>query len=40
MAKNDGPIAPMPEARARRLAELFFPGDPSEVEARREKTYR
>lgn len=25
MAKNDGPIAPTPEARARRLAELFFP---------------
>ena len=25
MAKNDGPIAPTPEARARRLAEMFFP---------------
>jgi hypothetical protein len=27
MPKNDGPSAPTPEARARRLAELFFPRD-------------
>lgn len=28
MARNDGPIAPTPDERARRLAERFFPRDP------------
>ncbi len=27
MAKNDGPIAPTPDERARRLAQRFFPKD-------------